>query len=113
MVRDDLQGLISWNIKTDDEFCAFIECGLARAKKERSYRHAARPWNTCDFSLRLESGQGDRPVCGRQGVRNIAPEGGYITDLRSRDQVTGLCQCLGMGANQRVQSDSIDCHAGA
>src|SRR5512136_2416732 len=72
-----------------------------------------RPWNTCDFSLRVESGQGDRPVGGRQGVRNIASEGGYITDLRSRDQVTGFCQCLGMDANQRVQCDSVDWHAGA
>jgi hypothetical protein len=95
-------------IKTNDEFYTFIECGFARAKEERSERHAARPGNAGDFRLRLKGGQGNGPICGGQGMRNIAPESGCVADLRARDQVTSFDQCLGVRANQRVERNAID-----
>ena len=61
-----------------------------------------------DFGLGVEGGQGNRPVCGGEGVRNIATQSRHIADLRARDQVTGFDQCLGVRANQRVQSDAVD-----
>src|SRR6187455_463351 len=94
-------------IKANNEFFTFIECRFARTEEKRSKRDAARPRNSSDFNLRFEGGQGNGPICGGKCVRSVTTQGGHIADLRSRDQVTGFDQCLGVRANQRIQCNAV------
>jgi hypothetical protein len=41
-------------------------------------------------------------------MRDISSKGGCVADLRSRNQITGFDQCLGMRTHQGVERDSID-----
>src|SRR6185503_3633793 len=100
-------------IKANDKFFTFIERRFARAEEKRSERHAARPGYCSDLNLRFEGGQGNGPICGGKGVGSVPTQSRDIADLRSRDQVTGFDQCLGVRANQRIQRDAAGGNGGA
>ena len=61
-----------------------------------------------DLGLCLQREQSDGPVRGGQGMGNVAAQRRHVAHLRTRDQVAGFDQRLGMCADQRVQSDVVD-----
>ena len=79
---------------------ARLEQGLPRTNEEVFQGHASFPFRPPDPNLGSESDQRNGAVGGRDGVHNVAADGGHISDLNRPDV------CHGVGQYRKVFPDN-------
>ncbi len=82
-------------METDKQFFALLDGGFSRAKEQFIEWNAAYTCSTGNFRLAIHCQQGNRTICSRKGMGNIASQRSHVTNLRTCDQVAGFDQGLG------------------
>src|SRR5271157_2976925 len=93
-------------VKSDQQLPLDVNIRFSGSQEEIGHRYSPAAVQIGDLGLRLEYHQGDGAIRGREGMDNVASQGGGVAYLRTGHQLGGFEQCLSMLLDQ-VRGDQV------